>query len=331
MKQTLVLFTKSGTNCYELNLPMDTRVKERVDKVGTAYIKAFWVGLLEGDGSIKTSLVNYGTTVSYGMEIEQDYYPETEVMHHAIVTVLGGQVTILRENEGRPRPRIKWETNDLAVVKEFIKVLEESPPLITQSSGRFALRQKVVAKRDLYLRGGCTMEELVSFTKKGLETCFDGRGQYWRSSYKDIPYFEAWLSGFMGAEGCWAFTTSISTQGTESKAVRFLINQKYEQYILEFIRDYCGAVKSKITRREEDLFVFEVVNRPSIDVLHRHVHKYPLLGVKGSQFQAHFDFIRTKRTNQIKSVYYTFQIPEDSLFMQIPQGSPYTQGKKKDS
>lgn len=41
MKQTLVLFTKSGTNCYELNLPMDTRVKERVDKVGTAYIKAF--------------------------------------------------------------------------------------------------------------------------------------------------------------------------------------------------------------------------------------------------------------------------------------------------
>lgn len=316
MRISYLLYAKKSTNCYAFGLPMESRVKARVNVVGEEYIKAFWVGLLDGDGGIRTYFANEGTTVKDTIAIEQVYTPETELMHHAIASVIGGGVSIQREN--KKIPCVLWQTSKLEVIESIIKIFDVYPCLTTRLNCRIAFLKKTLQKRAKYAKGECSKEELLAFVKAGQETIFDNRNRYWQTSYKDIPHFKPWLSGFIEAEGCWTNNTAIMEVGDKRKR-RFHIDQTHDKFLMEFILEYCQANNSKVTesKRKPNHFIFEVVNRMSLKILHDHVHSYPLLGYKGTQFKRMFDSLRASKTKSINGQLILFPIPEDSLFMRI--------------
>jgi hypothetical protein len=240
------------------------------------YVKQFWVGLMEGDGTITVSSPS-PNHVKVRMVISIKNLRANVVMLLLIQEVLGGRVRIERSSQ-----YVSWVAASKTTITSLIKLLEQYPLLTTrkQCQLKFAIkcvenntRDYVVENRDFMYNN---QDNMLSYNDK---------------NFVAPHYFPAWLSGFIEAEG--NFRLYADARRNMQVQSRFNIGLNFEHFLIRAIRDYFGGT----TNIQEIISKKEFSNKRKLlgDVVHyyvelnrvdakkaiiAHFDKYPLMGHK---------------------------------------------------
>lgn len=221
-------------------------------------IEEFWVGLMEGEGSIQVNHCKK-KNLAYRLVIKLKNTFANEKMLKFISKNIGGRVRITPCKED-----VIWVEDNKERIEEIIKIFEKYPPLTA--------------------RKYCQLEFLKSCLKhNNVELYLKERDyKYYTAKFylfsppkvvKDLPfYFPSWLSGFIEAEGCF----SITAKGVLS----FSIAQKYEKELIACIRDFFDALNYKVIIRSNELYEIKIYNKESLRKIIQHCTEYPLQGEK---------------------------------------------------
>ena len=220
-------------------------------------IEEFWVGLMEGDGSIQ---VNHWRkkNIAYRLIIKLKNTPTNEKMLKTISKKIGGRVRISSCLED-----VIWVEDNKERIVEIIKIFEKYPPLTARKYCQLEFMKSCLKHNnvELYLKG----RDFKYFSAEHYLFKY--------SSLKNLPcYFPSWLSGFIEAEGCF----SITTKGVLS----FSIAQKYERDLIACIRDYFNALNYQVIIRPNELFEIKIYNKECLKKIIQHSTDFPLQGEK---------------------------------------------------
>lgn len=322
MKNSFILYAAKSNLCFARQEPMAPRVQARLDIVGEDYVKKFWVGLLEGDGTMGVKLNSKKKDFrNLSFAIEMNYTPETEIMLHAVAAVVGGYIAIGRVRgflEGKVKyPSVKWKAESKENVARVLEILKTYPPLTTKSRARRNLVQLVFDQKFIRNKEGREVFDFVNNERKKLLT---NRHLFALKDY-NVDYIEPWLVGFMEAECNWYAGNRVEEVLGVTKArdawATFSIKQKNEKPLLKFMGEYFGYEAPNLYPDKNETYELKIMSRASLKLRHNHVHANPFLGYKGVQFENFFELVRNRKTNKIDGEYIRYNIPEDSLFVKI--------------
>jgi hypothetical protein len=217
--------------------------------IDTEYIKKFWVGLMDGDGSIQ---VNHWRkkNLQYRFVIKLRFCPENLNMLNLIKDTIGGNVRVIKDED------IIWVTDSKVAAKNMLQIFYLYPPLTSRIRAQIQFMEECLVKNDVDWY-------LANRDKKYLS----------RLSYIDtnISYYPEWLSGFIEAEGCFSLRFSNNHS--------FSIGQNDDKYLIESIRNYF-EIQSKVRNPYKTFWVIETYRHSTFINLVKHFNKYPLLGEK---------------------------------------------------
>ena len=224
--------------------------------LGINYYKIFWVGLMDGDGSIQ---VNHWKkkSIQFRLIIKLKYTKANKSMLNLLSSHIGGYVRIV-END----TFVIWVENDTQRIKEIVKIFDIFPPFTSRLRAQLVFLQKCLKN------------------PKGLDIYFDSRPFKYDIQLSNInsfflldcPYFYPWLSGFTEVQGSFFHRTN----GTSG----FSISQKTDLFILIAIKDLLdptGLISSPKTNFY--ILIIDHQRKLLIDII-QHFIRYPLLGEK---------------------------------------------------
>jgi hypothetical protein len=218
------------------------------------YIKQFWVGLKDGDGSIQ---VNHWRekNLQYRLIIKLKNLPENVIMLNNIKLTIGGYVRLTKKLDF-----VIWVKDDKKKIIETIKIFNKYPPLTSRLICSLAFLKE------------CLIHNNVN-------TYLNTRNfKYNNISSYDIPfsnptYFNSWLSGFIEAESCF----SIRKNNNHS----FSIGQNNNYNLLVNIRDFFGAANNiRTPYKDKNFYHLEIYKKDILLVIINHCETYPLKGAK---------------------------------------------------
>lgn len=213
---------------------------------------AFWVGLLDGDGSIQ---VNHWKkkNLQYRIIIKLKNLPENEEMLKKLTPFVGGRVK-------KDIKYVRWVEDDKLKIIKILEILEEFPPLTKR------IRCQIKFMKICINHGNVT-KYLHERNFKYLN---------YIEEFKTLPsYFTFWFSGFIEAEGCFSIRSN--------KQMSFSIGQKEDLLILEEIKNYLGA-KNKIIKKNNKFYLLEIYNKNTLLKIISHCTSFPLLGFQKVSF-----------------------------------------------
>lgn len=219
------------------------------------YIKMFWVGLLDGDGSIQ---VNHWRKklLQYRLVIKLSNLKSNYNMLIEIAKVVGGTVRITGKGES-----VIWVINSKQDIKNIIEILDNYPPLTSKKICQLAYLKTCLTENsvDAYLLNrNKKYNKQLTIIKSKTNLC--------------IPnYFKAWLSGFIEAEGCFSLRKSNNHS--------FSIGQNLDLYLLQAIKEFF-KINNKIRNPCGKFFLLEVYNKKTLLNIINHCNNYSLLGEK---------------------------------------------------
>jgi uncharacterized protein (DUF433 family) len=219
------------------------------------YIKMFWVGLMDGDGSIQ---VNHWReqSLQYRLIIKLSNIPSNYNMLINIAKVVGGTVRITGKGAD-----VIWVVNKKEEVEEIIKIYDTYPPLTSKK-----ICQLIFLK-------SCLINTSVKTYLLNRKLKYNQQLTIIKSnSYFNPPiYFKGWLSGFIEAEGC------FSLRKTNNHS--FSIGQNDDIYLIEAIKQYF-KVTNQIRNPYGKFYSLEVYKKETLLKIINHCINYPLLGEK---------------------------------------------------
>lgn len=260
----------------------DLNEKDNLTFEDKTYIEQFFVGLLEGDGTITSNLnSNKSNSIIIRIVISLKNMPENLNMLNKIKETIGGRVVI--ERKKRYVTWIASNKNDLA--KVFV-VLAKYPLLTARKQSQLEFVKNCLLEKDIsnfiinrnnkYKNKKVLLEDL---------------------SRKELPlYFAPWLSGFIEAEG--NFSLVLNDKGYLRKSA-FSIGQNDELHILQWINLYFNS-KNAIFKDKPKIggnfqyYRLYLYNAESRKLLFEHFNKYPLLGYKKVSYLKFFNYHRSK-------------------------------------
>lgn len=247
-----------------------------------SYIEAFFVGLLEGDGTITSNLnSNKSNSIIVRIVISLKNTPENLIMLNKIKDVIGGRVVIERKNQ-----YVTWiasNKNDLA--KVFI-ILARYPLLTARKQSQLEFVNNCLLEKDLE---NFLVNRNDKYNQKKILLL--------ELSKKERPsYFAPWLSGFIEAEG--NFSLVFNEQGQLRKSA-FTIGQNDELHILIWISQYfsnkTAILKDKAKKGGNfQYYRLHLYNAESRKLLFEHFYKYPLLGYKKVSYLHFLNYHKSK-------------------------------------
>lgn len=256
---------------FEKNNKEDSIKSEKIDNkfslinVDEEYIKMFWVGLMDGDGSIQ---VNHWRkqSLQYRLVIKLSYLTSNYNMLIKIAKVVGGCVRITGEGKD-----VIWVVNKKETIQEIIKIFDIYPPLTSKKICQLKFLKECMLKNsvDWYLLNRnnkyYNQESIINSDIFVLE-----------NGIITLPkYFKGWFSGFVEAEGCF----SIRKNNNHS----FSIGQNDDLYLLNVIKEY--LVATNVVRNPHRNFYFlEIYKKETLNSIIIHFKNYPLLGDKAKSF-----------------------------------------------
>lgn len=262
-----------GELSYEMTgLGIISNSKER----GREYIKKFFVGLLDGDGSIQ---VNHwkGRILQYRIVIKLKNTENNEKMLELIREVVGGKV---REEKGKRF--VIWAVDYKKNVKKVLELLGRYPPLTKRKRSQMEFMKKCMEEGVTvawYLENRdkkyneFTLNESMNTGNNTPEGEVTGK-------LSNLSYYKEWLSGFIEAEGCF----TIREKGSKS----FSISQKGDKEIMESIKRYLG-LETKVIESKGNMYRIEVYRREVLKRIREHMEENCLLGEKRISYKRFYE------------------------------------------
>jgi hypothetical protein len=219
------------------------------------YIKMFWVGLMDGDGSIQ---VNHWRkqSLQYRLIIKLSNIKSNYNMLIEIAKVIGGTVRVTSKGSD-----VIWVVNKKEEVEKILQIYDTYPPLTSKKICQLAYLKECLTKTSVktYL-----LSRNLKYDKQ--LTIINSNINY------NIPsYFKVWLSGFIEAEGCF----SIRKSNNHS----FSIGQNDDIYLVNAIKEYF-EVTNKVRNPYGNFYFLEVYKKEVLLKIITHCTNYPLLGEK---------------------------------------------------
>ena len=267
---------KISNNKTEIN----SNVKKDILYVeNKTYIEQFFVGLLEGDGTITTNLnSNKSNSIIVRIIISLKNLPENVIMLNIIKQTVGGRTAIERKET-----YVTWIASNKNDLLKVFAILEKYPLLTVRKQCQLDF-----AKNCLF--------------NKNLENFIENRNNKYANKkmlHKDLVlqkklpvYFAPWLSGFIEAEG--NFNLVFNEKGYLRKS-SFSIGQNDELHILNWINLYFKS-KNVITSDKPNIktnsiyYRLHLYNAESRKFMFEHLENYPLLGYKNISFLKFYNY-----------------------------------------
>ena len=241
---------------FSLNINNNQNSSDLLDKNNyNEYVKMFWVGLMDGDGSIQ---VNHWReqSLQYRLIIKLSNLKSNYNMLIEIAKVVGGTVKITGKGA-----EVIWVVNKKQEVEKIIKIYEIYPPLTSKKICQLAFLKT------------CLTETSVETYLSNRNLKYDKQLTIINSNinFKIPTYFKNWLSGFIEAEGCF----SIRKSNNHS----FSIGQNDDLYLIEAIKEYF-EVTNKVRNPYGKFYFLEIYKKEVLLKIITHCTNYPLLGEK---------------------------------------------------
>lgn len=247
-KSYMYNFSLYTNNNYDANVLLD---KNNYNE----YIKIFWVGLMDGDGSIQ---VNHwrGKSLQYRLIIKLSNIKSNYNMLIEIAKIVGGTVRITGKGLD-----VIWVVNSKQEVEKILKIYDTYPPLSSKKICQLAFIKACLTQTSVetyLLNRNFKYDKQLAIIKSNLD-------------FKLPFYFKGWLSGFMEAEGCF----SIRVSNNHS----FSIGQNDDFYLISAIKQYF-EVTNKVRNPYGKFYSLEVYKKEVLLKIITHCTNYPLLGEK---------------------------------------------------
>lgn len=226
----------------------------------------FWVGLMDGDGSIQVNHWRH-QSLQYRLVIKLSNITSNYNMLIKIAKVIGGSVRITGGGKD-----VLWVVNKKETVQEIIKIFDSYPLLTSRKICQLEFLKTCLLENsvDSYLsnRNSKYINQPVILNSDpfGLE----------RNSFALPNYFKGWLSGFIEAEGCF----SIRKNNNHS----FSIGQNDDLYLINAIKQFFGATNA-VRNPYSNFYSIEIYKKETLKFLLNHFNNYPLLGEKAESLQ----------------------------------------------
>ncbi len=243
-----------NNNNHKPNLPRDLLDRNNYNE----YIKMFWVGLMDGDGSIHVNHLRE-QFLQYTLIIKLSNIKSNYNMLVEIAKVVGGTVRVTGKGKD-----VIWVANKKQEVEEIIKIYETYLPLTSKKICQLAFLKT------------CLSETSVKTYFSNRNYKYDKQLNIIKSNinFKIPPYFKGWLSGFIEAEGCFSIP-----YGRKSNNLSFSIGQKNDFYLIEAIKQYFEA-NNKVRNYHGKFYFLEIYKKKVLLKIITHCTNYPLLGEK---------------------------------------------------
>lgn len=239
------------------------------------YIEQFFVGLLEGDGSIIVDYIsNTKKSVRIIIALKNNEYNHNMLL--LINKYIGGRVVIERNNK-----YVTWYATSRTDIAKVFTILTKYPLLTTRKICQLDFAKIYINNNNNINKEDFNKLRDYKYNKQ------NNLLNIYNNNYKIPHYFPAWLSGFIEAEG--HFKLILNKSGSINSS-QFVIGQNYEKYILKAILEYFNRSNLKISQtlsksktiNNKDILYYKIHISSSKfrDDLHIHFNKYPLLGDK---------------------------------------------------
>lgn len=229
------------------------------------YIKMFWVGLMDGDGSIQ---VNHRgkQSIEYRFVIKLSNLKSNYNMLIKIAKVIGGSVRITGKGKD-----VIWVVNKKETIQEIIKIFDIYPPLTSKKICQLKFLKECMLRDsiDWYLlnRNNKYNDQQSIINSNMFE---------FEKSIITLPnYFKDWFSGFVEAEGCF----SIRKSNNHS----FSIGHNDDIYLINLIKEYLGTTNI-VRNPSRNFYCIEIYKKETLKTILNHFNNYPLLGEKAESF-----------------------------------------------
>lgn len=233
--------------------------------VDKEYLKMFWVGLMDGNGTIQVNHLRK-KSLQYRLIIKLSNITSNYNMLIKIAKVVGGSVIIINKNKN-----IIWVVNKKETIQEIINIFNIYPLLTSKKICQLKFLKRcmernsvdwyILNRNNKYNDQQSIINSYMIRLEKGLFT---------------LPnYFKGWFSGLIEAEGCF----SIRKKNNHS----FSFGQKDDIYLINVIKEYLAST-NVVRNPYHNFYSLIIYKKETLKTIINHFNNYPLLGEKAEFF-----------------------------------------------
>ena len=270
---------KVSNNKTEIN----SKIKKDILAVeNKTYIEQFFVGLLEGDGTITTNLNSNKSNSIIRIIISLKNLPENVIMLNKIKQTVGGRTAIERKDS-----YVTWIASNKNDLVKVFALLAKYPLLTARKQCQLDFAKNCLLSKDIanFIDNRNNKYANKEILLKDL------------AKQKKLPvYFAPWLSGFIEAEG--NFNLVFNEKGHLRKS-SFSLGQNDELHILNWInlyfkgRNVITSDRPKI-KANSIYYRLHLYNAENRKLIFEHLEKYPLLGSKNISYLKFYNYHKLK-------------------------------------
>jgi len=244
------------------------------------YIKAFFVGLFDGDGSCQ---VNHwrSKNLQFRVIVKLKNLPENEAMLKRIQAVIGGNVKYTAKDT-----RVQWVSDNREhISKVILPLFSAYPPLTTRV--RCQLRFMIICLN----LPGTPLQNTQWYLKHRNDRFLLPPKQLSIAKLMQLEYILPWISGFIEAESC------FTLRRASSQVISFSIGQNTDRDLIGMfgvLLESTTVVQVKPAESGFIFYEFGVSAVHSLRILHAHLENYPLMGAKAVNYSLFLEQMRTK-------------------------------------
>ncbi len=249
------------------------------------YIIQYWVGLMDGDGSVQVNIWRKkGLQYRLVIKLRNDCEKRNISLLEKIQKTIGGGVKVEKSQKN-----VIWVENHKKKIYEIISHFEKYPPLTSRLFFQLQFLKECIKKQDInwYLQN---RNNKYNISPKPSTLLLKNDNGYER--------YKGWISGFIEAKG------SFTCKSGSSNKISFSISHKGEAVLLQQISQFFGAkTKARLymnskqkkllkdnlfVEDQQGFYILEIYNKDVLQNVISHCTLKPLYGEKKKKFSSFF-------------------------------------------